>query len=464
MHGPVTPRAIVLAAGASRQFGGRKLVAPFFDRPVIEHVIEAIRGAGLTDSVIVVGHDAAEVQAAVRWQGERLVRNPEPDRGLSSSLQIGLGALGPEVDAAIILLGDQPLVDRAVIRRLADEPLDATRPILVASYPADGAPNPVRAERIAWAMADELTGERGFGAIIASHPELVRRLEVSGDNPDIDTPVDLAILTWAAQVRANREQVDRLRETPDGKDFYGPVSAMFVADPDRTDDPTLDALIGLAGSDDVWLDIGAGAGRYALPIARRVREVVAIDPSASMLDALRSAMSDHGIANIRPLEGRWPPDASADAQPHGDVALIAHVGYDVEAIGPFLDAMEAAADRLCVAVLMTMSPAVVAAPFWPPIHGEERVPLPALPQFIDLLRARGREPSVRIVERAARTFASGDELERMVRRQLWVGEGTAKERLMRDLLSAWTVEVDGGVQLRDQGPLEVGIATWAPRR
>jgi hypothetical protein len=67
-----------------------------------------------------------------------------------------------------------------------------------------------------------------------------------------------------------------------------------------------------------------------------------------------------------------------------------------------------------------------------------------------------------MIERQPRTFATRDEMERMVRRQLWVGEGTAKERRMRELLDAWSIEVEGGCQLRDQVPLEVGIVTWSP--
>jgi ubiquinone/menaquinone biosynthesis C-methylase UbiE len=149
---------------------------------------------------------------------------------------------------------------------------------------------------------------------------------------------------WGERVRANREQVDRFREVPDGADFYGPVSSLFRADPARSDDPVLARLLALARPADRWLDIGAGAGRYALPLAQAVREVVALDPSPSMLGALREGMAEHGVSNIRVVEGRWPQ--AADEIGAGDVALIAHVGYDVEAIGPFLDAMEAAAARL----------------------------------------------------------------------------------------------------------------------
>ena len=84
----------------------------------------------------------------------------------------------------------------------------------------------------------------------------------------------------------------------------------------------------------MWLDIGAGAGRYALPLARHVREVVAIEPSPGMAAALAEIAAEHGITNVRQLAARWPMEGSLS----GDVALMAHVGYDVERIGAFLDA------------------------------------------------------------------------------------------------------------------------------
>ncbi len=129
--------------------------------------------------------------------------------------------------------------------------------------------------------------------MIDAHPELVRWLDVDGDNPDIDTTDDLARvaeLAWADRVRRNREQVDRFRELPDGADFYASVSSIFREDPDRVGDPVLEALRRHAQPDDTWLDIGAGAGRYALPMARSVREVVALDPSA--VDARRAPRGD----------------------------------------------------------------------------------------------------------------------------------------------------------------------------
>src|SRR4029078_1740109 len=114
------------------------------------------------------------------------------------------------------------------------------------------------------------------------HPDRIRWIDAEGDNLDVDTPAHLARVAeraWASRVRRNAEQVDRLREVPDGQDFYASVSSIFREGPDRTGDPVLDALRAHARPGDTWLDIGAGAGRYALPLARIARRGIARAPS-----------------------------------------------------------------------------------------------------------------------------------------------------------------------------------------
>src|SRR3974390_1286957 len=98
---------------------------------------------------------------------------------------------------------------------------------------------------------------------------------------DAATPVADLEAAWAERVRANRGQAERHREMKAG-DFDAPVSSLFVADPRRTDEPVLDVLQALAGPESTWLDIGAGAGRYALPLALRVKEGIAVEPSAGV--------------------------------------------------------------------------------------------------------------------------------------------------------------------------------------
>jgi len=263
---------------------------------------------------------------------------------------------------------------------------------------------------------------------------------------------------WDQRVAANRSQVDRFRQVPEEADFYAPVSAVFRVDPDRTDDPVVDALRARARPGDAWLDIGAGAGRYALPLARSVREVIAVEPSAAMLAGLREGMAAHGIANVRILEQRWPPDGPP---PRADVALIAHVGYDVAPIGPFLDAMEAAAGRECVAVLMDAAPASYADPFWPLIHGEARAPLPALPELLELLRARGAVPGVEYLPSQPRRWPDEEALLTMLRHQLWIAPASASdERLVTEMRRRLRRD-ESGVGL-DLPARQIGVAHWSP--
>ena len=464
------PTAVVLAAGAGSRFGGGKLLASLEGRPVLQHVLDRLAEAGVGDVIVVLGDDAAAIETVIQWRRERRVQNPDPGRGLSSSLRIAIEALDGAVDGALILLGDQPLVPLAAIRAVLDAASDTARPIVVPVYPDDRGRNPVFVGREAFGLVAEATGDRGLGPVIAAHPDLVREVPVDGvaGNPDIDTRADLVAMletAWAARVRANAEQVDRFREVPDGADFYAPVTGLFRADPTRTDEPALDALLRLVRPGERWLDIGAGAGRYALPIARSLAssggEVIAVDASVSMLDGLREIAAEHGIDNVRVLETRWPPP---DVTPFAaDVALIAHVGYDIGAIGPFVSAMESVADRLCVAMLMERQPSSIADVCWPPVHGEPRVSLPALPDFVELLTARGRTPSVERLEREPRRFASREELEGFLRRQLWTEPGSAADDRFRAALDELLeLDDDGTVGLVGQRPLPIGIVTWAP--
>jgi hypothetical protein len=135
------------------------------------------------------------------------------------------------------------------------------------------------------------------------------------------------------------------------------------------------------------------------------------------------------------------------------------VGYDVEEIGPFVDAMEAAAGRLCLAVLMDRAPASAADPFWPPIHGEDRVPLPALPELLALLTARGRPFELQRIPGEPRWFTSVDDAMGFLRQQLWVVPGGQKERRLRGLAEGLARDEQGRVRL-SATQSDIGIVTW----
>jgi molybdenum cofactor cytidylyltransferase len=190
--------AVVLAAGAGSRFGGGKLLAALDGRPIVGHVVDAARAAGLQPIVVVVPPtgELDDVDLGV----VRRVINETPQEGLSSSVRLGLHELDGEfdVDAAAILPGDQPRVRPDVIRRLIEAASATPTPLLVAPlYDEDGAPNPILARRAAWRLADDLVGDRGFGPLLADRPDLVQRIRVGGANPDVDTQADLARLTEA---------------------------------------------------------------------------------------------------------------------------------------------------------------------------------------------------------------------------------------------------------------------------
>jgi SAM-dependent methyltransferase len=264
-----------------------------------------------------------------------------------------------------------------------------------------------------------------------------------------------ALRAWSGRVRANREQVEQFREASPA-DFYAPIAGMFRADPRRQDEPTLESLRALVRPSDVVLDVGAGGGRYALPLALGVQEVIAVDPSEGMLGVLRDGMAAHGISNIRVLGGRWPAIA---AGLEADVVLIAHLGYDVEDIGPFLDAMETAARRTCVAVLLDQPPPIEADRFWPAVHGVERAALPSLPEFLALLRARDRLFEVQRVDRSPLAYAQPDHALAWLRGQLWVQPDGPKDVLLQRLMRERIEERNGRYAL-SWAPARVGIVTW----
>ena len=256
-----------------------------------------------------------------------------------------------------------------------------------------------------------------------------------------------ALAAWARLVRENREQVERFREAPERPDFYAPTASVFKVDPHRSGEFALDILLDLARPEETWLDIGCGGGRYALPLALKVHEVIGIEPSAAMCSALREGMKEYSISNIRVIDGRWP----VKDPPQADVALISHVGYDIEDIGPFLDAMEKSARRLCVAIFLDRAPSSTAHQFWPAIHGENRIPLPALSEFLGLQLARRRLCEVRLAPQEAQSFPETKRLLSFLRQQLFIEPEGEKDRRLIQLIPTLS-----------HNPGTLGIVSWTP--
>jgi CTP:molybdopterin cytidylyltransferase MocA len=182
---------IVLAAGSGRRFGGTKQVVPYRGRPLVQHAIDALASAGIDEIVVVTGHDADRVEAAVLLPPQaRFVRNPDHATGQASSVAAGLHHLADGSEAAVILLADQPGVTDAEVRALMDA-FERTRSRIVRISYADG-PGPALLSREVFADAGHLHGDVGARELMASHPDWVEEVEVPFRAPaDIDRPEDL---------------------------------------------------------------------------------------------------------------------------------------------------------------------------------------------------------------------------------------------------------------------------------
>lgn len=191
--------ALVLAAGRGRRFGGSKLQALYRDQPLLAYplaLVAAARERGLIDGGhTVIGVDDDASRRMVRDMRLEPVLNSAPDHGLSYSLQLGLSAL-EETDAAaaLILLGDQPLVRLGVVEALISAWYSGAEPIIRPRYEASSnvPGHPALVARSVWPLIRDVKGDAGFASVGARLGETI--VDVPGHNPDVDTPSDLQAL------------------------------------------------------------------------------------------------------------------------------------------------------------------------------------------------------------------------------------------------------------------------------
>ena len=182
--------AVVLAAGLSRRFGtANKLLAPIAGVPMLHRVIALAQAAGFANPHVVLGHDAEEIARGLVGRGGLIVINPDFESGMASSLHAGLSALPDEVEGALILLGDMPLVRAETVATLVAAA--AAHPERAAFVPVEGGEwgNPVLIRRRLFPEVLALTGDRGARALLRGRADC---LDVAVDDPgihrDFDTP------------------------------------------------------------------------------------------------------------------------------------------------------------------------------------------------------------------------------------------------------------------------------------
>ncbi len=187
---------IVLAAGSSTRMGRPKQLLELAGRPLLQYAVDAAAAARLDEVIVVLGHAAAEIEAALTLPAHaRCVVNERYADGQSTSLQAGLRAADKLAEAAVVLLGDQPHITPKLIDRVAAVSAEGGRPVIRPVYVSpDGTRmpgHPVVIARSLWPEVAALRGDKGVRALLAEHPEYLQEVEMNGEAlADVDTQED----------------------------------------------------------------------------------------------------------------------------------------------------------------------------------------------------------------------------------------------------------------------------------
>ncbi len=246
-----------------------------------------------------------------------------------------------------------------------------------------------------------------------------------------------------------------------GPDYWDSRARRFTAQVGTGEgDPLVSRVRRAAGRRATVLDVGAGTGRFALVLAPRVGQVVAVDSSPGMLSVLRREARRRGLANIDCIEGRWE---DVDA-PAADVVICSYVLPLIEDAAGFLAKLDATACSGAFVSMNAVSTDVFFDPFWRHFHGGPRRPGPTYLDAAAVLGELGIEPEVEVVEVPVRSrFSSVAKAAAAYRESLLLPDTAEVRRELRALLATWLVGSQGSWRppLKTTG---VAILSWKPRR
>jgi len=181
--------AVILAAGGSSRFGQPKQLLPFRGETLIRTIIDAACEAGCSPVVVVIGSNGETIHPEVAHANVLEVRNTNWQRGIGSSIRIGVQTLidqVPDVAAVLLLVCDQPAVDERVIEGLFAT-REATKKDIVASSYADTAGVPAIFNRSLFKELLAIGDESGAKSIILQNPGRVAQFAFPEGAIDIDT-------------------------------------------------------------------------------------------------------------------------------------------------------------------------------------------------------------------------------------------------------------------------------------
>lgn len=182
----------LLAAGAGKRFGGGKLLHEIGGEPMIARALKLYEAIPFSARVCVTRTEAEQIQSFARESGFAVALNPDPERGVGTSVAIAtetLLGIDPQLDGILYAVADQPYLTKDSVERLIRAfELDASSIASLSFYGTRG--NPAIFPRDLFAELTALAEDVGGGTVIQRHPERLRLVEADAGQElrDIDTP------------------------------------------------------------------------------------------------------------------------------------------------------------------------------------------------------------------------------------------------------------------------------------
>jgi len=183
--------AIILAAGGSARMGKPKLTLDWHGTPLVRWVARVALNAGCSPVIIVTGAEPDMDYESLANLPLLFAHNADWESGQSSSVRTGINALPQDVDAALILLGDQPQIPVTVLKTLINAYCKETPPpLILAAAAGEQRANPVLFDRVMFPALTNLKGDAGARTIFALYPVQLIPFENADLKLDIDSPED----------------------------------------------------------------------------------------------------------------------------------------------------------------------------------------------------------------------------------------------------------------------------------
>jgi bifunctional UDP-N-acetylglucosamine pyrophosphorylase/glucosamine-1-phosphate N-acetyltransferase len=261
------PAAIVLAAGQGTRMRSRvpKVLHELAGRPMLAHVLDTLESAGIGRSIVVTGHGADAVEAAIAARA-RCVRQ-EPQRGTADAVRVALDAVPDDADEVIVTMGDVPLQPSALVTEL----LAARR----------------EAGAVVALVAATLDDPTGYGRIVRGTDRAVTAIVEEADADDaVRENTEVNVGTYAFDAAWLRDAIGRVAASASGEYYLTDLVALAVRDGREVRAvvaPEADDALGI--NDRIALAAAEERMRRRINEAHMRSGVTIVEPSSTRIDA-----------------------------------------------------------------------------------------------------------------------------------------------------------------------------------